>query len=232
MTAIIFIHGLTATNTIFESLERRLSEEGYECINPMLPGHGTSPQDIGLYTHKDYVRFVQRLYDRAVRRHRKVIFIAESYGTNLALDLRIREGRTALVACGAVIYPRMYWLIKTILWLTRVLKRRIDYPKTAKHRTKNNHAYPIIPHEAIVMFYEENRRLRERIRTYPDPSIFIFSTWDTLVRLGPSLRFLRRAKKRAVEISTVMSFVHAFVDLEEKRQAINDTVVGFVKRHA
>jgi len=90
---IIVIHGLTGDAAGWTSLERSLTEKGYEVILFNLPGHGGSREDLRGVTWRDWVDAVQEVIDRESQ-DGKVSIFGHSMGGLLAVYVGNLEGNS------------------------------------------------------------------------------------------------------------------------------------------
>jgi len=83
----LLLHGFTATTTEVRPLAVFLHQQGYTISAPLLPGHGTTPQDLNRTSWNDWANHAEKAYQE-LRQHCRVIFLGgESMGGLLALHL-------------------------------------------------------------------------------------------------------------------------------------------------
>ena len=56
MFGVLLIHSFGSTNLEFREFAEYLQEQGFRTSTPLLPGHGTFPEDLGNYTYKDWLQ--------------------------------------------------------------------------------------------------------------------------------------------------------------------------------
>ncbi|MCU0489347.1 MAG: alpha/beta fold hydrolase, partial [Anaerolineales bacterium] len=84
-TGVLLIHGFTATTAEVRPLGRSLLAAGYTVSGPLLPGHGTTPEQANRYSWRDYAATVADAYQE-IKKHCSTVFIGgESMGGLLAL---------------------------------------------------------------------------------------------------------------------------------------------------
>lgn len=77
---VILIHGFTATTVEVRPIAEYLYQEGFSVYAPLLPGHGTNPEDLNKQTWRNWVEAAIDVYNQCKSEH-KVIFIGgESMG--------------------------------------------------------------------------------------------------------------------------------------------------------
>ncbi len=86
-TGILLIHGFTATTAEVRWLAEAFKTQGLTISAPLLPGHGTSPQDMNRQHYTDWIACVQSAYHKLRESCAKVIVGGESMGAILCLFL-------------------------------------------------------------------------------------------------------------------------------------------------
>jgi len=56
MFGVLLLHSFGSTNLKFKEFEEHLQEQGFKTTVPLLPGHGTYPEDLENYTFEDWVQ--------------------------------------------------------------------------------------------------------------------------------------------------------------------------------
>lgn len=73
-TGVLLCHGFTATTAEVRLLAKTLYENGYTVTAPLLPGHGTSPEDCNRFTWQDWYACIEHTYQQLANDcHRVVI---------------------------------------------------------------------------------------------------------------------------------------------------------------
>jgi carboxylesterase len=102
-TGVIVVHGFTGNPIGTRPLGEALADEGYTVEVPLLPGHGTSHQDLARTTYADWSGAVEGLIDDLRTRCDRVALIGHSMGGTISLDLAVRRAED--VAAVVVINP-------------------------------------------------------------------------------------------------------------------------------
>lgn len=109
---IVLVHGFTGTPYEVRYLGEHLVREGFSVRAPLLPGHGTTIEDLDRTTWGDWVDAVEAATGALQARCARVAVVGQSLGGLLALYLGSR--RRDLVAVGTLAAP---------LWLPRLAAR-------------------------------------------------------------------------------------------------------------
>lgn len=94
---VLLVHGLTATTAEVRPLAEDLHAAGYTVSAPLLPGHGTQPEELGRYGWRDWLRTVETAYAELKARCRRVAVGGESTGAALTLYLAATHPEIAAV---------------------------------------------------------------------------------------------------------------------------------------
>jgi carboxylesterase len=98
---VLLCHGFTATTAEVRLLAGSLHEQGYSVAGPLLPGHGTTPQDCNQHTWQDWYTSVEHSYQQIASHCQTVVVGGESTGALLILRLAAMHSEIAGVLCYA-----------------------------------------------------------------------------------------------------------------------------------
>ncbi len=119
-TGVLLVHGFTATTAEVRLLAQVLYSHGYTVSAPLLPGHGTTPQDCNRHSWQDWYAAVEQSYLELARSCQKVVVGGESAGALLTLRLAAQHPEIAAVLCYApalrLKLPRLQqWLLSSLV---------------------------------------------------------------------------------------------------------------------
>lgn len=100
-TGVLLCHGFTATTAEVRLLANFLLAQGYTVAAPLLPGHGTTPQDCNRFTWQDWLASLDRSYQQLASRCQKVVIGGESLGALLTLQLAVNRPEASAILCYA-----------------------------------------------------------------------------------------------------------------------------------
>lgn len=114
-TGVLLCHGFTATTAEVRLLARTLNEHGYTVAAPLLPGHGTTPQDCNRFTWQDWYASVEHTFQQLAAYCQRVVIGGESTGALLVLYLASRHPEASGILCYAPALRLMLGRATTIL---------------------------------------------------------------------------------------------------------------------
>jgi carboxylesterase len=100
-TGVLLCHGFTATTAEVRLLGQVLFAQGYTVAAPLLPGHGTTPQDCNRYTWQDWYASVEQTYQQLAPRCQRVMIGGESAGALIILYLASQHPEVSGILCYA-----------------------------------------------------------------------------------------------------------------------------------
>ncbi len=100
-TGVLLCHGFTDTTAEVRILAQALFAKGYSIAAPLLPGHGTTPQDCNRTTWEDWYSSLEQAYQKLASRCQTVVVGGESTGALLALYLAQAHKEVAAILCYA-----------------------------------------------------------------------------------------------------------------------------------
>lgn len=102
----LLVHGFTSSPADIRPLSQHLHSVGYTVSEVLLPGHGTTPQDMAAYGWRDWLKAVEEGLSRLQTHCCRVWVLGFSMGGVLALLTAARHELSGVVAIGAPIWPQ------------------------------------------------------------------------------------------------------------------------------
>lgn len=118
--AVLIAHGFTGSQHELRGLAEYLEERGVEVRLPLLPGHGTTPDDLRRYGPDDWLATLRDEYGALRERTDRVALVGLSLGGSLALKLASQVQPASLVVIGAPVRLHYHTAIKAALPLLRL----------------------------------------------------------------------------------------------------------------
>jgi carboxylesterase len=145
-TGILVCHGFTSSPHSVRALGHGLNEAGYTVLGPLLPGHGTSPEDMATTGARDWVAEVEAALTQLKTRCSRVFMAGLSMGGTLTLYMAGQhpESFAGIIAINAVVRLENAALAS----LTYAPGIPAMVPRTGSDIKKSGvveHAYPAVP---------------------------------------------------------------------------------------
>lgn len=142
--AVLMIHGLGGTAYDFGSLPTKLENAGFTIYAPVLPGHGTKPEDLAQLTSKAWVAWTQEQYRLVSQQHTVVHVVGMCMGALLGCELAksetFKNGRLVMLAPTVHLdgwsIP-WYQGLRYVHYLLPWLRQHLKIPEKAPFGIKN-----------------------------------------------------------------------------------------------
>lgn len=179
-TGCVLIHGFTGTPWAMEHLGRRLEALGASVRIPLLPGHGTVPEDLNRVTWTDWIETV-RVQCRSLEKSCDELFlIGLSMGGTISL-LLAQERELRGVVCLSTPVKMKSWL-RPLLPLIRLFikewKKKRD-PAVSGHGEEIGYDRYTLP--SLIEFFDLMKTCREGLHRVRCPVLIMQARNDRTV---------------------------------------------------
>lgn len=173
---ILLIHGFTATTAEVRPMAEKLHQAGFTTAGPLLPGHGTHPDDLNRAKWPMWVEKIKQSYETLSRQCDRVFVVGESMGGVLALELARQHPEIA----GLFLFAPANRVRGT--WLARILWPFIKYlKKKAKKDGMAWKGYNVYPVKAISEFNKLQTHVRRRLPEINTPVVVFTGEYDQTI---------------------------------------------------
>lgn len=182
-TAVLLQHGITSTPQMVRPVAEHLADEGYAVSAPLLPGHGTTWQDMATTRYADWLATVVTSLEALREHHDTVVAFGVSMGGALVTDVAAR--RPDLIDALVLVNPAFAAddpRLRVLPWLKAVVPaiqgvaddiRREGPPREL--------AYRWMPLKAFNSFVEQWPRLVRQLPDVRQPVLLVRSRHDRVV---------------------------------------------------
>ncbi|MBN1594643.1 alpha/beta fold hydrolase [candidate division FCPU426 bacterium] len=117
--ALLFLHGFTSTTQALLPIGELLAAAGYTVSMPLLPGHGTTPEDMAAHSCQDWIDFALQAWDQLAAEYDKPAVIGFSMGGALGIHVAVNRPVPALAALAPALFLKDWRLVflPVIKWL-------------------------------------------------------------------------------------------------------------------
>jgi carboxylesterase len=175
-TGVLLIHGFTATTSEVRILAKSFIKIGCTVSAPLLPGHGTSPDDLNQTKIQDWIKCIEDSFSLLKEKCDFVIVGGESMGGVLSLYLAEKHPEIAAL----------------LLYSTALSVRRLKYSKVLKYfypfLEKNSpddglpwKGYTVYPLRAANQFHKLTRIAKKKLSSINSPTIIFQGGYDNTI---------------------------------------------------
>lgn len=177
----LLIHGFTGSPADMRVLGDYLQNEGYGVAGLLLPGHGTTPQDLATTRWPEWFNAVENEYLRLRDRYKIVIPMGLSMGGILALHLAAKYDVKGLVSFSAPVFfvdERAYHVAEMDI---EFFGKERTAEEKARNLAKGRFSYDITPTKAMASLLELIDLVKTELSGINVPSLLIQSQDDPTV---------------------------------------------------
>jgi carboxylesterase len=174
------LHGFTATPIEVRSLAERLRDCGYTVAGPLLPGHGTVPEDLNRVRWQDWVDAAEDSYGQLAGQCDCVFLAGESMGGVVALYLASEhsEASGVMVYAPAIELP----LGRFGRFVLRVASPFVPWrTKPGLDEEEKWQGYRVDPLRGAGQLLRLQRETRRRLAQIHQPLMAVMARLDTTV---------------------------------------------------
>lgn len=218
-TGVVLLHGFTASTAEVRPLGERLHAAGYTVSAPLLPGHGTHPDDLNKVRWQDWLQAAESEYQRLSKECDTVWLAGESMGGLLCLLLAADHPDVAglLLYAPALAVRRMrgaYVLQYVMKYLT-------------KQNTKDDllwKGYNVYPLKGVVELLKLQKTSRKALSRVNQPTLVFFSEKDATVGLAAADLMKEKLASKSLELVILKESPHVILLANEQERVIQHTL--------
>lgn len=231
----LLIHGFTGAAVEMRPMGEYLAARGLTVSAPLLPGHGTTPEDLARTTWQDWYSYVERAFLALQARCEKAFVMGFSLGSLLALHLAAQHEMAGVVALSPALLVRD-WRIHLVPLLRYVIKAMPKDPDpqhsdmTDKEALKDFWSYDVHPVAAAYQIYLLQRVVRPELGRIRTPTLIIYATGDMSIhpQSGPTL--YNEIASPGKEQIVLHNSGHGIV-LDAEREVVFQKTYGWMMAH-
>ena len=227
-TGVLLCHGFTATTTEVRLLAHSLHENGYTVAAPLLPGHGTTPQDCNRFTWQDWYASVEQTYQQLAARCQRVVIGGESTGALLVLYLATQFPQASCILCYApalrlMLGPISHFLLSVLApFLTSV-------PKSPSTDENPWQGYAVEPLKAATQLLRLQNVIFPLLPQIHQPIFILQGRLDPTVHPKSALTIYDQVSSAIKELHWLEQSTHCVI-LDKERDLAASLTLDFLKR--
>ena len=231
-TGVLLIHGYTATPVEVRLVGRYLHEHGYTISGPLLPGHGTTVEQINACTWRDWVDHAEGALAELASRCEQVFVAGESLGGLLSLYLGSEHPKIA----GLIAYAPALRTANRLAFLAPLLK---PFIKTlTKRRAGDNpdsitnqrwQGYTVDPVPALAQVLALQRQVRRRLAKVTQPLLVFQGRLDTTLDPSGAEEIIAKVGTTDKELVWLDQSTHCLI-LDQEWETAAEGTLAFMRR--
>lgn len=232
-TGALMVHGYTGSPQGLRGLGRHLADAGLAVQAPLLPGHGTSWEDLHLRTSEDWRGSVETAYEELAARTEEVFLVSLSFGSALALDFAARHpGKVAgLVSLAGMVFtkdPRRH-LAPLIAKMVKSIPGVGNDIADPDNRIEI--AYDRIPPKATLQMLGQCERAKRALPQVTSPILIMHGRQDHTVHPSNASYIYDNVGSADKELLWLERSYHV-VTFDYDRDIVADRTLRFIKERA
>lgn len=227
-TAVLLLHGYTGSAGEMRLPGEYLYAQGYTVSAPLLPGHGTCPEDLQNTRAADWYAGALEAYRELQQRYNKVVVVGLSMGGLLALRLAAEQHPAGLVTMSAPMFlydKRLPWVRLLCHFMPYVQKK----PRPYEVDDRYNVAYKgKIPTKPVYSMLQLIRHCKDRcLKHITCPALIMQGGQDFTVKPESGEYIYNNLASSHKRLRCFEQSRHLII-FDKERQAVMQELLDFV----
>jgi carboxylesterase len=230
---VLLIHGYTGAPVEMRMVGDYLHQHGYTVAGPLMPGHGTTVEDMNRSKWTDWTGHAEQALADLQACCETVFVGGLSMGSLLTLFLAAHHPELT----GAIIYSPATWVANRLIHLTPVLKYLLPQkPKSGESDLTDPEAELRLWHyddDPVFAAHELLKLIRQVRRLLPQvtcPLLVIHSTLDTSIHPTSAHRTYEQAGSTDKELITLHNSGHC-ITVDSEWELVARKTYEFIQMH-
>jgi carboxylesterase len=232
---VVCVHGFTGTPYELRYLGEQVAHAGFAAVGPLLPGHGTTVDDLDRTTWADWANAVDTTIDRTRERYGRIALVGQSLGGLLALHAASRRDD---IACVASLATPLWldgfsgriarWTQGPLSFVRRLPKLGGSDVRDRRVRAENP-CYPAIPTRALGQLLAFMRIVDDALPRVRCPVLVVHARHD---HTAPVACATRIAEATHAERVRILPRSYHLIAADVERDVVAREVIALLKRHS
>jgi carboxylesterase len=215
---ILLVHGFTGSPASMRPWAEYLNQRGYTVKVPLLPGHGTTPEDLNLVKWEEWPAKVESDLQELLRTCRKVFICGLSMGGGTALNIATRYSKelSGIILVNPMIHVK--FVPHQLAWaISRFQKMRESVGDDIKRPGITEYGYDSLPAVGVYQLLKMLHYTRKRLHDVTAPILLFHSVDDhTLPVTNTEIVMKGVGSREKQRIELVNSFHVATLDYDQE----------------
>lgn len=230
--ACLLIHGFTTSPSEMRDLGERLNYEGFSVSVPLLPGHGSSSEDLNRTTWREWYAWIRDEAGILRENYRQVYLIGLSMGGLLALKAAAdMEGLSGVVTINSPIYLKgsLVPFAPVLKFIRPYIPKKID-DNYREMKMRARFAYDDVPVRAFLSMRELIRLVVKSLKNVRVPLLIFQSETDESIEEKSALVIKNRAGSQDKKLIWLKNSAHV-ATMGPEIDLINKEITGFIRQN-
>ena len=230
-TGLLFFHGFTGSPYEGRPFAQHFSQKGYGVWVPLLPGHGTNPDELFNTSHKDWLTFAERKYQQMSQQYETVIVCGQSMGGALALHVAANFSVKGLVTLAAAIHlNNWYTRILPFVSLFRKYRYKMTGPDIADQKARAESAsYTYYPTTSVIEFVKLIRHVEKELPSVSAPTLLFHAINDHVIPYKTMNYIKKNIASKVIRTVTLNKSYHV-ISVDYDKELIFSEIEHFISQ--
>ena len=229
--AFLFLHGFTGSTYEGRDFAAHFSQKGYTVWVPLLPGHGTRPEDLEAVQYSDWLRAAETYYEELRRDFRTVFVCGQSMGGALALHVAANYPVEAVISLAGAIELED-WRLRFLPIIQHI--RRYQHKKNGPdimdpEAKKRSASYPRYPLSSVIQFLELLRYVKAELPKIISPALLVHSRQDHTIDYN-NLHTIASTISSADKETLTLEKSYHIISVDAEKELIFNNIERFTNR--
>jgi len=226
-TACLLLHGFTNSPYELRAMGEYLHKEGYTVSIPLIPGHGTIPEDLREKKWVEWYENIKAELFNLRKKYNRVFIVGFSMGASLALHLSAHYEVNAVVTLAPVLYLKnKFSFLSHFIHLIFPYSKKLSGPDIkADVKTVS---YSKIPTKSLSELLKFSRHLREDLQDIYAPVMIVYARKDHVVDNKSANEIYKRISSKNKRILELQESFH-IMTLDVEKDKVFIEIADFLK---
>jgi carboxylesterase len=200
--AVLCVHGLTGTPYEMRPVAEALVERGFRVRGPLLPGHGSTEEELAETSSRDWIEAVHAEYDQLRAAHAQVFVAGLSLGGLLSLELASQKKVDGLLVVGTPLalkkpIPQLVGFVKHFVKMLGKSEGSDIQDPAARTR---HPGYKRMPLNSVHELVHLQKKVRRSLKLIEAPALIAHGRLDRTASPADAMRIYRGLASKEKEV--------------------------------
>lgn len=227
---VLLIHGFTSSAYSMRELGEKLQAAGYTAKGILLPGHGTTPDDLEKTSWQEWYSAVESAYLDLTKNFKTIFICGQSMGGCLAMYLASFYPVSGVIAIssGLKLTDKKLWMLPLAKHFIRFIPKR-NGPDLKNPEAKQQEVhYSVMPVRSIMQLQKFLDRLKSRTASIASPALFIHALDDHTFGYQ-NMETLYNLVASSVKKKITLNNSYHIATLDYDKTTVQNEIIGFIR---